>query len=646
MTKRLGLVFSILLVALLSVPTLAWLALKEPGNKLYGYVDEIPARPARPAAALLDKSWQKWAERYYDVHFGFRAELVRTFNETLFRTFREMPRLRLYSTPEAGLFSGMSLQYLNAEIAEKPQYEQRYARSAARIKQMQTLLEAQGKAFVVVIAASKPYVYPESLGERYLSGGREGVLERGASFGKALQAAGVNVVDSAPMLRAFARDTNVPMHPKSGVHWNVYAGCLVAEQVLDQARSRFPALQPFACGIPHYDAPAGADLDGLNLLNIWSGGGVYQNTPLPSLMETDPAGWRPSLVFVSDSFSDQILGPLQQAHAYSRVVNSGYFRVRELDEGGAGLQRTHHIGGDLAATRKQVLDDIVASDIVVLQMVDYNLSHDGYDLPDYLLTHYPAAGTPPAAPALAQPVAAPVLNVLALVDPDNRSNPVLVPSRTRLVGDARQLLAATAKSRWDVVAVLQQAAVRNPDLVRELEKQGYTVAVNGKDGVLALPRQADAPAHAPMQWQWGRYGEPQGANAAIENELPSLASTQPVDFGFYSQELVLDRPVLIRASFEGKVADAGPEPRAAHLSLLGIKPIFSLPGGTYTAKDEFFAILPAQGDGKPVRLAFVLGGWTRGSGTIRLTSLDVYPLSLSGAAPQYAANQRAAAGRE
>lgn len=644
MTKRLGLVFSILLVALLSVPTLAWLALGEPGNKLYGYVDEIPAPPARPVAGLIDKSAQKWAERYYDVHFGFRNELVRTFNEALFRIFREMPRLRLYATPENGLYSGMSLQFLNAEIANRSGFEAQYARTAARLKEMQALLERQGKAFVVVIAASKPYVYPDSLGERYLTGGRERVLERAASFGKALQAAGVNVVDAAPLLRTYAHDLHVSMHPRSGVHWNRYAGCLAAEQLMDKVRSRFPALQPFGCGIPQYHDPEGPDLDGLYLMNIWSGGGVFEETPQPSLMEADPASWRPSLVFVSDSFSDQMLGPLQQAHAYSRAVNSGYFHVRELDDNGAGLRRTHDIGHDLAATRKQVLDDIVASDVVVLQMVDYNIGKEGYGLPEYVLAHYPADGArPAAAPAAPAAVPAPLLNVLTLVAPGNRLNPILVPAKTRLVGDAPQLLAAAAHSRWDMVAVMQPAAGGRPGLGQALEKQGYKVVAKGKDGLLALPVQVGAPARAQMRWQWTPYGEPQGASVAIENDVPTLASTQPVDIGLYTQELILDRPVLVRASFEGKVA--GGAPRAAHLSLLGIKPIFSLPDGAYTASDEFFAVLPAQG-AKPVRLAFGLGGWARGSGNLRLTSLELYPLTLSAAAPQLAADPGGRTGQE
>lgn len=628
MTKRLGLVYSIILVMLLAVPTLRWLATGESSSKLYGYVDKVPERPANTNASLLDKSWQAWAGRYFDVNFGFRTELIRTFNEVLFLAFKEMPRLRLYATPEMGLYSGMSLQYLNEEILARQEREAKYAVTAARLKRVQTLLEAQGKVFVVVVAASKPYVYPESLGERYLAGGREQVFERSASFGNALAAAGVNVVDSAPLLREFGREAKVSTHPASGVHWNYYAGCLVAERIMDQVRRRFPATQPFGCGVPRYEAPLVTDLDGLKLMNIWSDAGLLRNTPQPSVLEADTGVWRPSVVFISDSFSDEILLPLQQGRAYARAVNSGYFRVRELDADGSGRQRTHDVDADLASTRKQVQDDIAGSDVVVLQMVDYNLGTDGFGFPEYMLAEHAKGtlrGSPQTVPPATAPATAP-LRTLAFVDVDNRMNPILVPTRTRLVGSTQQLLAIAGQSQWDLVAVLQDAGRRSKELVQALERQGYTVVANGGAGLLALPRQKLGNGTAKSQWEWTPYGGQQGATSRLEHGFPMVSSTEPADIGFYTEEVVFDHPVLVRASFEGKVNGEGA--RAAHLSVNGVKPIFSLPEASYAPADDFFAILPAQPHGQPIRLAFGLGGWARGSGTIRLKALDVHALPL------------------
>lgn len=630
MTKRLGLFFSIVLVALLTVPTLAWLRNGETKSTLYGYVDKIPERPRDFAASFLDKKWQAWAERHVDVHFGFRTELIRTFNEVLFRVFREMPRLRLYSTPSTGLYSGMSLEYLNREIIQKADREATYAAMAAKLRKVQALLNAQGKEFVVVIAASKPYVYPEGLGSRYLAGGEEQVYQRAASLGRTLERAGVNVIDSARMLRAFRRQANLSTHPRSGVHWNYYAGCLVAEEIIERARARFAALQPFGCGIPRYEAPKDADIDGLNLMNIWTGGGLVEDTPYPSLLAREPGAWRPAITFISDSFSEEIITPLQQGQVYSKLVNSGYFRVRELDSSGAGRQLTHDVNAEVGATRRQVLDDIAASDIVVLQIVDYNLKAEGFDFPEYVLEHargpgqsgMPGAAAPQPAPA---PVAPVRLKTLALVDKGNWFNPIQIPSATHLVATPAQLLAEAGSNSWDVVAVLQKAGRRPPTLADDLGKRGYVIVASGEEGVLALPRRMAVPASADVRLEWTAYGEQKDATAALVGALPTVASPLPADLGLFTQELELDQPMLVRASFEGKIF--GTEARAAHLSLHGIKPIFSLPQGSYTPDNAFFAIVPAQPRGTPVRFSFGLGGWAKGHGQLALKSLEFYPLA-------------------
>ena len=633
MTKRIGLVYAIALVLLLATPTIVWLGAGQSALPLYGYVDKIPERPAAPLAAFFDRRLQVWAERYFNLHFGLRPALIRSFNELTFRVFHELPRLRVYSTPQQGLYSGQSLEYLNQEILRKQALEQEYAARAQTWKKVQSLLEAQGKAFVVVIASSKPYVYPDSLGERYLAGGNADVYGRAASFGAALKRAGVNVIDSAPLLRAFGRATNIATHPDSGLHWNYYAGCQVAQQLMDRVRSRYPATQPFGCGLPQYAAPHMVDIDGLSLMNIWSGGGVRHDAPYPTAVAADAAAWRPSFVFISDSFGDQILYPLQQGHAYAKAVNSGYFRARSVDDSGAGLRVTHDLGADWSAVRSQLYEDIRQSDVVVLQTVDYNISNYGYDFPEHLLSDYRPAAQARPAPAVASPTPVP-LNVLGFAEVGNRANPFMVPTRLHLAASVADLLATVPSAQWDVIAVLQNASRRDPRLAAELERRGYLVAVDSEQGLLALPRARGA-LPKPLgsaQLQWTAFNQRQDARLALVDNLPSIESAQPADLGYATQPLALGQPTLIRASFAGTIAGTGEH--AAHLSMDGGRIIFSLPAGTYSAEQEQFAIVPAQAAGRQVRLWFGLGGWATGSGKLRLTRLELRPLQPGGPRPQ------------
>ncbi|OUL93531.1 hypothetical protein CA602_00965 [Paraburkholderia hospita] len=357
----------------------------------------MPPRPQKIASAFFNKSLQQWVNHYFDANLGFRKALIRTFNEINFRIFREAPRLRLYTTPANGLYSQMSLDSLNDEVSRRELLQKRYQQEARKLLRVQQLLESQGKDFQVLIATSKPYVYPNDLGTRYLIGGGNDIFERAASFGKALRAAGVNVIDGGPLLREFAARTGIETHPRSGVHWNYYAGCLIARQMLEDVHTRGIVSAPLLdCGAPTPGKPRMVDVDGLKLLNIWSTGGIEQPTPYPNPTVTKAQGTDshlPKFVFVSDSFSDQVRYTLQQAHVYSRLVNSGYFRVREIDDPLDETETAPDVQADEAIVREQVAADIAESNVVVLEMVDYNVQRWDYGFADYLLNYAARGGS-------------------------------------------------------------------------------------------------------------------------------------------------------------------------------------------------------------------------------------------------------------
>jgi hypothetical protein len=392
--RLLGVTLATALVVALALPTVRWMALQAPDGTLYGYTSDLPPRPQHLLRAFLDKSLQRWVERYFDGDMGFREVLIRTFNEVNFRIFREAPRIQLYTTPEHGLYSKMSIDSLNGELVARDLLSQRYSVEANKILQLQRLLHSEGKEFQVVIATSKPYVYPEGLGDRYLVGGSKDIFKRAASFGEALRSKGVNVTDGGPLLREFASRTGVETHPNSGVHWNYYAGCIVGQKMLDDVRSRDMLSVPqLNCGKPTLEAPHWVDVDGLDLLNIWSNGRIDKPTPYPTITQNaGPQAAMPKLVFVGDSFGDQIRYPLEQAHTYSSIVTSGYFRVREVLDPVNNVTVDSDLKIDPAIIHRAVAKDIAQSDLVILEMVDYNVLRWGYGLADYLLDYSARGG--------------------------------------------------------------------------------------------------------------------------------------------------------------------------------------------------------------------------------------------------------------
>lgn len=391
-SSRLGIVLSAVLVLTLSLPTLRMLTSPKAAGTLHGYSDSIAPRPPSLVRSFFDKSLQSWSEKAFDTSLGFREILVRSFNEVNFRLFSQAPRLRLYSIGERGLYTQMSLDSLNAELADPKGLQQRYRQEALKLKSLQDWLAARGKHFEVVIASSKTYVYADGLGSRFIVGGTERAFERAASFAASLSKAGVNVIDSAPMLRDFTRRTGVSTHELSGVHWNYFAGCMIAARLMwDIREHRFPAAPSIDCGTPHYELSKWVDLDGLLLLNLWSDASLRKMTPYPTIGKIDESSWRPRVLLIGDSFSDQITDPMAKAGAYSRLVTSNYFRTRRILE--PGRQPTDEGPGDDARIQASVYQDMLNSDVVLLQMVDYNIGRWNYGFADYLLNRAPIVPT-------------------------------------------------------------------------------------------------------------------------------------------------------------------------------------------------------------------------------------------------------------
>lgn len=385
MFKRIGIVYSLILIAVLCLPALRMIYVGGADGKLNGYFEGVSNPPRLSISSYSNKSFQAWLEGYVNISFGYRALLIRGFNEINFKIFRQIPHLKLYSIDPNGLYSSMSIEALNREIQLRPHVEAEYSREARSLLAIQKYLESQGKVFMVVIAASKPYVHPYALGNKYVLGGTENIYSKAANLGDSLQRAGVNVIDMRPILRRFSEHTNIPTHADTGVHWNYYAGCLAAQEIMRRVQAVKVDAGEVNCGFPVYLPAKWADVDGLLLLNIFTNGGLGNIAPYPNVFRQDLSNSRPSFVFVGDSFLDQIIQPILDANVSSKIVKSGYFRTRELSLENGQFQVSHSKDSEPVITRKTILNDIEKSDVVVLEVVDYQSQIKSFGLTDFYL---------------------------------------------------------------------------------------------------------------------------------------------------------------------------------------------------------------------------------------------------------------------
>jgi hypothetical protein len=382
---RIAIVFSAIFVFFLLLPSAQYFLRLFPEKNLYGYVEKKANKPDNIMRGWFNKDLQRWWAYAYDSNIGFKTIGVRIFNEVTFRIFAEAPRLKLYSTKAHGLYSQMSIDSLNYEFINREALSKKYLEFSAKVVELQRLLARNGKYLGVVISSSKPYVHPDGLGKRFLVNTDSNIFSRAASIGRELEKHGVNVIDSGHLLRQFYKRTLIETHPYSGVHWNYYSGCIVTRDLLSDARQFIVNIPKLSCGDPVYKNPIMIDIDGLLLLNVLSNAGITRPSPYPSPTAEFFGGYKPRILIVGDSFLDQMVFSLKESRAYSRLVTSVYFHTRDVhgQAPDSPIESSHSLSeGQIQAS---LINDVFDSNLIVLQMVDYNVSRFGYGFVDSLL---------------------------------------------------------------------------------------------------------------------------------------------------------------------------------------------------------------------------------------------------------------------
>ncbi len=403
--KVLTRLFSSIIVLLLCLPLMQSVFHVFHEKPLYGYVEKSVAKPNSLVMSWFDRKSQKYWENMFDEKVGFRTVLIRGFNELSFRFFSELPHLNLYSTKEHGLYFRVSIDQLNNAYTNRKNLTKSYNEFAKKIQKLQQLLEANGKHFVVVISSSKPYVHPQGLGKRLLVSTDKNLFRKIASLGHALKKQGVNVIDSAPFLRKFYRKNAIETHANTGVHWNYYTGCMIAQQLFYNAKKTLTDIPKLECGNPIYKKSELVDVDGLWLLNVFSNVNLGKLSPYPQPSARFSANYQPKILIVGDSFMDQIIYALDRSKAYGDLVFSRYFKTRTIHK----PERSFSLNDFPSLTEKQIqgdiLDDVVKSDLIVLQMVDYNINAFGYGFVDALLERLNISTNPEIQPHSIPPIA-------------------------------------------------------------------------------------------------------------------------------------------------------------------------------------------------------------------------------------------------
>jgi alginate O-acetyltransferase complex protein AlgJ len=197
--------------------------------------------PARFPA--LDGTWASLADvprglgRWFDDHFGFRADLVRLNAEIQFFCLETSPSPSVLLGKDGWLFyaeDGAMEDYANAPALSAEEV----ANWRVSVVRARDWLRGRGVAYVFTVPPDKHVIYPEQMPR---SVRRIGSTSRMDQVFGALAGAGV-AVDLRPEL--FEAKTRERIYHRTDTHWNERGAFVAYRMIVDAVRRQVPAVPP------------------------------------------------------------------------------------------------------------------------------------------------------------------------------------------------------------------------------------------------------------------------------------------------------------------------------------------------------------------------------------------------------------------
>lgn len=324
--KSYRMLINVLFVVFLLLPGFQRLTKVPRTVALHGAV-ETAQSPKFRFRAWFDGSYARKFERAFNDRLGFRGHFVRTYNQAFFSLFGQpapVQGTQVLIGRDDWLFEDVYVQnFMRGSDERNPDT---LRKTAQDLRQLQDELDRRGVGFVLVIAPSKPEIYPEYLPPDILA--RKRPPERQSSYEQfvpILRESGIRMVDFHDDFLSRKHASPHPFFSLGGTHWNRYAAYIAVQEI-------FNVLNPFMrqkARVPAMDSvvlsrPRGAEKDLAVLLNVWHVKAGRKPTPYPVVTPVTEAGVRLNLLLVGDSFCFTLIDAMNQARMFD-TVNLFYY---------------------------------------------------------------------------------------------------------------------------------------------------------------------------------------------------------------------------------------------------------------------------------------------------------------------------------
>ena len=328
MQRLVNIISSLAFVAFLLAPLALQLFLADSSVQLVGKTKErskLDFTFSKIWSGKFQDSFEKWLRRRSNV----RPYLVKTDNQISLSVFGQLSNN--YNSKVVLGRQGHLIErtYLRSANKIRTVSEEKLKKKTRQLKNLQGLLDQHGVKLLLLISPNKPSLYPEFIPSGFRVPGVENRLSSYEKFIRQLDAHEVRYFDTRAFFEAKKRTAKYPFFAASGTHWDQYAACLVAAELLAHLESavqkRLPNLScdPFSVR----SHPISADKDLLDLANVWFPGELIKPVPNPSDRVTmDRETLKPNLLFEGTSFLWALMRVLDKHKVYSQRDMYYYFK--------------------------------------------------------------------------------------------------------------------------------------------------------------------------------------------------------------------------------------------------------------------------------------------------------------------------------
>jgi len=328
MNRILKVVYIVIFLAALAVPSLCFFGVKETWRKLYG-VERIPDAPKFTLAGFADRSFQKdFSERFAKTFIPrtlFFVNVMQLHDWVNFGCFHYGYNRTLIEGRDGVLFE---MPYVRFHIEfDRKTPKSKYDAALAKLREFDAYCASIGAQFVFISMPDKPQVYPEYLPSWYRWFWDYSEYDVQKDLTDYLNANGVKCVDGSALFRKAKAERKEWLYPPGGTHLTCVGSAVAAEAVLERVngvgRVKLSP-NPLVEGV-ETDREWSVDSDISELLNIWDQSRILANVHLqPRFRHEGRVMNEGSAYILGDCYRDQFKQILGEAGVFKdeKIVTS------------------------------------------------------------------------------------------------------------------------------------------------------------------------------------------------------------------------------------------------------------------------------------------------------------------------------------